>query len=82
MLSQYIQAAMEQAHYEIIQDEEPYYGEIPGIEGLWATGKNLEECRKNLLDSLEDWLLFSIAKGLPIPAFGPVFIRLPENVAS
>ena len=29
MISQYLNAAMEQAHYEIIDDVEPYYGEIP-----------------------------------------------------
>ena len=68
MLTQYIRAAMERAHYEIIQDEELYYGEIPGIEGLWATGKTFENCWKNLLQSLEDWLYFSIDKSLPVPA--------------
>ena len=82
MLTQYIQAAMERAHYEIIRDEEPYYGQIPGIEGLWASGKSLEECRKNLVESLEDWLLFSIAKGLPMPAFGTISLRLPADIAS
>jgi len=29
MLIQYIHAALERAKYEIIDDEEPYYGEIP-----------------------------------------------------
>jgi hypothetical protein len=31
MLLDYLTAAMERAHYEIIEDEEPYYGEIPGL---------------------------------------------------
>ena len=48
MLIQYIQAALERAKYEIIDDEEPYYGEVPELEGVWATGKTLEECRRNL----------------------------------
>ena len=80
MLTQYIQEALERAHYDVIDDEEPYYGEIPGLEGLWATGKTLEDCRRNLAASLEDWLLFSISKGLPIPPMGEVFIRQPEEI--
>lgn len=80
MLLRYIQSALERAHYELIQDEEPYYGEIPGLDGVWATGRTLEECRLNLSEALGDWLLFSIAKGLPIPPLEDVFIRLPEKV--
>jgi len=46
MLLQYIQTALECAHYEIIKDEEPFYGEVPPLAGVWATGKTLEECRR------------------------------------
>jgi predicted RNase H-like HicB family nuclease len=80
MLLEYIQAALECAHYEIIEDEEPFYGEVPPLAGVWATGKTLEECRRNLAEAIEDWVLFSIAKGLPIPALGQAAIRLPEGV--
>ena len=82
MLSEYLRKAMEHAHYEIIEDEEPYYGEIPELQGLWATGKNLEECRTNLAEALEDWLFFSIAKGLPIPAIDGIELKPPEAIAS
>lgn len=80
MLTEYIQEALDRAHYEMIQDEEPYYGEVPGLDGVWATGKTLEECRRNLAEAIEDWLLFSIAKGLAIPPLGDVTIRLPESI--
>jgi predicted RNase H-like HicB family nuclease len=80
MLLHYIQMALDHAHYEIIEDEEPFYGEVPGLEGVWATGKSLEECRRNLSEAIEDWLLFSIAKGLPIPNLAGASIRLPERV--
>lgn len=82
MLLQYIQIALERAHYEIIEDAEPFYGEVPAIAGIWATGKTLEECRRNLAEAIEDWVLFSIAKGLPIPALGEVSIHLPEKAAA
>ena len=80
MLLKYIQTALEQAHYEIIEDQEPFYGEVPPLEGVWATGKTLEECRRNLAEAIEDWVLFSVAKGLPIPALGEATICLPERV--
>jgi predicted RNase H-like HicB family nuclease len=80
MITDYIEAALTRATYEIIKDEEPYYGEIAGLQGVWATGKTLEECRRNLAETVEDWVLLSIAKGLPIPALGEVSIRLPNKV--
>ena len=45
MIKEYINAALSKAHYEIIEDGEPYYGEVPELKGVWATGKTLEECR-------------------------------------
>jgi predicted RNase H-like HicB family nuclease len=80
MITEYIEAALARASYEIIKDEEPYYGEIPGLQGVWATGKTLEECRRNLAETVEGWVLLSIAKGLPIPALGEVSICLPKKV--
>lgn len=81
MIQRYISAAMAHAHYEMIEDQEPYYAEIPGVQGVWATGKTLEECRDSLLSALEDWLLFSIANGLPVPSLGDAAIVVPDKVA-
>ena len=67
MLIEYIEKALEHAHYEIIDDEEPYYEEIDLLKGVYATGKTLEECRKNLKEVVEGWLIISFKKGLPIP---------------
>jgi hypothetical protein len=38
MIQTYIDAAMRHAHYEMIQDDEPFYGEIPELQGVWASG--------------------------------------------
>ena len=57
MILEYIQAALSRAQYEIIEDDEPYYGEIPELPGVWATGKTLEECRKNLAEVLDGWIV-------------------------
>jgi predicted RNase H-like HicB family nuclease len=70
MLIEYIQAAMRKAKYEILEDGEGFYGEIPGFEGVWASAETLEECRDNLSDALETWLLFRISRGLTVPNVG------------
>lgn len=81
MICRYIEAALKRAHYELIEDEKPFYGEVPGLQGVWATGVSLEECREQLGEAVEDWVVFSIANGLPIPALGDVTIHVPEKVA-
>ena len=32
MITEYVQSALDDAKYEIIEDEEPYYGEVPTLE--------------------------------------------------
>ena len=54
MPQQYIQAAMRRAKYEIFPDDNSYYGEIPGFEGVFANASTLEECREQLVEVLKD----------------------------
>lgn len=70
MIREYIEAALSKAKYEIIDDEEPYYGEVAELDGVWATGRTLEECRQNLSEVIDSWLVLSLKKGLPIPPIG------------
>jgi predicted RNase H-like HicB family nuclease len=70
MLTEYIKAALDRAKFEIIKDDEPYYGEVPELEGVWATGKTLEECRNNLAEVIDGWLVVRLRRGLPIPPLG------------
>ena len=67
MLTEYISSAMRKAHYELLPDDKLYYGEIPEFKGVYATAETLEDCRQELQAVLEDWLLISIHKNLPIP---------------
>ncbi len=80
MLVEYIQAALESAHYEMIEDDEPFYGQVPQLAGVWATGKTLEECRRNLASAIEDWVLFSVAQRMDVPPLGEVVVDVPEKV--
>ncbi|AKB78208.1 hypothetical protein MSHOH_1725 [Methanosarcina horonobensis HB-1 = JCM 15518] len=81
MLIQYIQAALERAKYEIIDDEEPYYGEVPELEGVWATGKTLEECRRNLEEVIDEWIVIRLRNRLPLPRIGNHIIKEPGDIA-
>lgn len=69
MLQDFIYSHLQKARYEIIDGGKRYYGEIPDLKGVWATGKTLEECRHNLLETLEGWLIVKLKKNLPIPSF-------------
>jgi len=68
MLTKYIQAAMNNARYEILPDDNSYYGEIPGFEGVYANATKLEACREELQEVLEEWLLLRISQHLPLPS--------------
>ena len=74
MLTAYIRAALRQAAYDKLEDDS-FYGEIRGIQGVYANAATLEECREELRRALEDWLLFSLANGFPIPAIGDVALK-------
>lgn len=67
MILEYITAALEHARYEIIEDAEPYYGEVPELPGVLATGRTLEECRRNLAGVIDEWLAIRLRRGLTIP---------------
>jgi len=81
MLADYIDRAMEQATYEITEDEGTCYGEIPGLWGVWARDVTLEGCRRELREALSDWLALRPRLGLPIPVIaGCDLNRLAEPV--
>ena len=67
MLSNYINAALRHAHYEILADDGSYYGEIPNFEGVYANAETLEGCREELAEVLEEWILLRISKSPPLP---------------
>ncbi len=79
MIREYIGAAMSKAHYEILADDHSYYGDIPGFEGVYANAPTLEECRNLLEEVLEEWLLLSISRDLPIPTVDGLDLKIKET---
>jgi predicted RNase H-like HicB family nuclease len=75
MLQAYLAKAMESAQYEIMEDG-TFYGEIPPLRGVWAQGKTLEECRHELLEVAEFWLLLKIRDGDTLPVLGGIDLNI------
>jgi predicted RNase H-like HicB family nuclease len=81
MLTEYIQAAMRKAHYEIIENgDEPFYAEVPELEGVYSVGATLEAARETLQEVLEEWILARARLGLEIPRIGELDLN-PQLVA-
>ncbi len=59
MLTEYLEKRLKKAKYKILR-EGSYFGEIPGLKGVWADGNTLEDCRKELREVLEDWILLKV----------------------
>ena len=82
MLTKYIEAAMRHAHYEILAENEGFYGEIPECRGVYANASTLEKCREELAEVLEEWLLFRIYKNLALPKIDDLELKVDrESVA-
>ena len=78
MLTRYLQAAMRLAHYEILADDGSYYGEIPECPGALANAPTLEECREQLAEVLEDWILVRMHRGLSMPVLDEIDLSVHE----
>lgn len=80
VLTDYIQAAMRQAQYEMLQEDGTYYGSIPGLQGVWANARTLDSCRKELQEVLEDWILLGLHLGHQLPVLDGINLNV-EDVA-
>jgi predicted RNase H-like HicB family nuclease len=80
LLTEYVQAALKKAHYEILPDDGSYYGEIAKFKGVYSNANTLEECRNELREVLEDWILVSISHHLPLPVIDNIELKVKETV--
>ena len=68
MLTAFIGKKLHTAKYKLLEDK-TYFGEIPSLKGVWANAKTLEECREELKEVLEGWLILRFKRNLPVPNF-------------
>ncbi len=66
MLNKYIESAMGKATYEILSDG-TFYGEIAGFDSVYVNADTLEECRDDLKEVLEGWILLRDSLHYPQP---------------
>jgi predicted RNase H-like HicB family nuclease len=78
MLSKYILSSMRKARYEILEDDNTYYGDIPGFKGVYANADTLEDCREELEEVLEEWLFLRISRNLPIPEINGIKLKIKK----
>ena len=69
---------MRHARYEILPDDKFYYGEIPGFEGVYANAHTLEQCREELSEVLEEWILFRVSRNLSLPTVDNQTIKITQ----
>jgi predicted RNase H-like HicB family nuclease len=81
MLFEYTQKALKRARYKTL-DDGTWFAEIPGFEGVWANAGTVEECRHELLEVLEEWLVLKIRDQDPIPELEGIEIRVREDAAA
>jgi predicted RNase H-like HicB family nuclease len=78
MITVYLNEAMRRAKYKIL-DDGTFFGEVPGLQGVWADADTLEECRQELQEVLEDWLILKLRDNdNDIPVLGGISLA-PEK---
>jgi len=82
VLTKYLEAAMKQAKYEILEEDKCFYGEIPEFKGVYATAETLEGCRNELAEVLEEWVFFRIYQHLDLPVVNGIELRIIKTLAA
>lgn len=80
MLTEYIEAAMAKAKYEILPDDSTFYAHIPGFDGVYANCDDLERCRIELKEVLEEWIMLGISRHCPLPVVDGIRLTVEEAV--
>jgi predicted RNase H-like HicB family nuclease len=77
MLFEYVQKAVEKARYKQL-DDGTWYAEIPGFAGVWANGKTVEACRRELWEVLEEWVVLKLRDRESLPKVRGATVRIKE----
>ena len=77
-LTAYIEAALEQARYDKLEDGS-FGGEIPKLKGVAAFGATLRKCEGELRSTLEDWILVGLRLGHKLPVLAGIDLNKVLN---
>ena len=79
MLQKYIQSALKNSIYKML-DDGTWFVEIPGFEGVWANSNTVENCRMELIEVLEEWLILKLKDDDPVPVVNGIDINIRKVV--
>lgn len=79
MLQKYIQNALNNSKYKLL-DDETWFAEVPGFEGVWANSNTVENCRLELIEVLEEWLILKLKDGDYVPVVNGIDINIRKVV--
>ena len=65
-LLNYCEKVLQKAQYTKLNDD-TQFAEIEGFEGVWGNGLTVEECRQDLLEVLEEWIILKLQDGDTLP---------------
>ncbi len=75
MITKYIDKALQRARYQVLEDGS-FCATVRGLRGVVAVGAGVEECRRELTEVVEEWILVRVARGLGVPRLGGVSIKV------
>ncbi len=78
MLTEYITAAMREAHYELM-DNGRFFGSIPSCQGAWGEGSTLEDTREDLRGALESWIAVGLRFGHTLPIVAGIDVNVSDK---
>jgi len=81
MIFEYCEKAIDSAEYKKLEDGN-WFAEIPGFQGVWANGNTVEECRRELISVLEEWLILKLRDADLIPEINGLKIEIKETVVA
>ncbi len=81
MILEYCEKAMDKAEYKKLEDG-TWFSEIPGFQGVWANGNTVEECRRELITVLEEWLILKLRDKESIPEVSGLKLEIRETVVA
>jgi predicted RNase H-like HicB family nuclease len=56
-------------------------GEIPGFQGVYANAERLEDCRKQLRQVLEGWIVLGLCLRHPLPVVDGILLTIELEAA-
>ncbi len=80
MLDKHIHEVIKKTTYKKLENG-VWYAEIPGFVGVWSTDTSVEECRDELIDVLDEWLILKLKDNDPLPVVNVSIYKIKPFLA-